>query len=73
MIQEYSEDGSSSANGVFMMISFLARSAVVVLIGFVADQVGLEKTYILCALIGFMGIPLVLKLPEKRFVNNNYI
>ncbi len=66
MIQEHSEDGSSSANGVFMMISFLARSAVVVLIGFVADQVGLEKTYVLCALIGFMGIPIVLKLPERQ-------
>ncbi len=65
MVQEYSEDGSSSANGVFMMISFLARSAVVVLIGLVADQIGLEKTYVLCALLGFMGIPFVLKLPEK--------
>ncbi len=68
MIQEYSEDGSASANGVFMMISFLARSAVVVLIGLVADQIGLEKTYILCALIGFMGIPLVFKLPEKKIM-----
>jgi len=66
MIQEYSEDGSSSANGVFMMISFLARSAVVVLIGFVADQIGLERTYVLCAAIGFMGIPFVLKLPGKK-------
>ncbi len=32
----------------------------------VADQVGLEKTYVLCALIGFMGIPIVLKLPERQ-------
>ena len=66
MIQEYSKDGSSSANGLFMMISFLARSAVVVLIGFIADQIGLKSTYILCALIGFMGIPFVLKLPKKN-------
>ena len=65
MIQEYSKDGSSSANGVFMMISFLARSAVVVLIGFVADQVGLETTYLLCAIVGFLGIPFVYKLPGK--------
>ncbi len=66
MIQEYSKDGSSSANGLFMMISFLARSAVVVLIGFIADQIGLKSTYIFCALIGFMGIPFVLKLPKKN-------
>lgn len=67
MVQEFSEDGSSAANGVFMMISFLARSAVVVLVGFVADQIGLEKTYIFCAAIGFLSIPFVLKL-EKTAV-----
>lgn len=66
MIQEHSEDGSSSANGVFMMISFLARSAVVVIIGFVADQIGLEKTYVFCATVGFLGIPFILKLPKKK-------
>lgn len=62
MVQEFSEDGSSSANGVFMMISFLARSAVVVLVGLVADQIGLEKTYIFCATVGFLSIPFVLKI-----------
>lgn len=64
MIQEFSEDGSSSANGLFMMISFLARSAVVVLVGFVADQIGLEKTYTLCAIVGFLGIPFVLTIKK---------
>jgi len=62
MIQEYSPDGSSAANGVFMMISFLARSAVVVLVGFVADQLGLEKTFVICGVIGLAGIPLVVSL-----------
>lgn len=65
MVQEFSEDGSSAANGVFMMISFLARSAVVVLVGVVADQIGLEKTYILCATVGFLGIPFVLKIGKS--------
>jgi len=58
MIQEYSKEGSSAANGVFMMISFLARSAVVVLVGFVADNLGLETTFAICGLIGLAGIPL---------------
>ena len=62
MVQEYSVNGSSAANGVFMMISFLARSAVVVLVGFVADIVGLEKTFVICGLIGFTGIPFVLRI-----------
>lgn len=58
MIQEYSTDGSSAANGVFMMISFIARSAVVVLVGLVADTVGLETTYLICGAFGLLGIPL---------------
>lgn len=59
MVQEYSQNGSSAANGVFMMISFLARSAVVVLVGFVADIVGLETTFVICGMIGLAGIPFV--------------
>jgi FSR family fosmidomycin resistance protein-like MFS transporter len=64
MIQEATEDGSSSANGLFMMISFLARSAVVVVVGFTADHIGLEKTYILSAMLGLLGIPAILMLPR---------
>ena len=66
MIQEHSGEGSSAANGVFMMISFLARSAVVVLVGFVADQVGLSTTFLLCALIGLAGIPMVFWLRSSQ-------
>lgn len=66
MIQEFSTDGSSSANGVFMMISFLARSAVVVVVGFVADMAGLEKTYILCGVLGLAGIPFIVSLDKQN-------
>lgn len=62
MVQEFSVEGSSAANGVFMMISFMARSAVVVIVGFVADLVGLEETFILCGFIGLAAIPFVLAL-----------
>ena len=66
MIQETSADGSSSANGLFMMISFLARSAVVALVGFTADHIGLERTYILSAVLGLLGIPFIFMLPRKQ-------
>ncbi len=68
MIQEESTGGSSAANGVFMMISFLARSAVVVVVGFCADIFGLQQTYILCSVLGLAGIPFILCL--KPGVNN---
>ena len=65
MIQETSVSGSSSANGLFMMISFLARSAVVVLVGFIADHVGLKNTYIFSGVIGLSGIPFIMALPRQ--------
>lgn len=65
MIQEHSRDGSSSANGVFMMISFIARSATVVVIGAAADLVGLQQTFMLCSVIGLTGIPLIYYLGRK--------
>jgi FSR family fosmidomycin resistance protein-like MFS transporter len=72
MVQEYSKNGSSAANGVFMMVSFLARSAVVVLVGFVADLLGLKTTFTICGVIGLAGIPLVfciksLKIKEEQY------
>ena len=69
MIQEFSVDGSSAANGVFMMISFLARSAVVVLVGLAGDLMGLEKTFVLCAVIGLAGIPVGLTLSPTQPVS----
>lgn len=66
MIQEFSVEGSSAANGVFMMISFLARSAVVVLVGFVADHLGLEQTFVLCGFIGLTAIPFVLAIGSGK-------
>jgi len=65
MIQENARTGKSAANGLFMMISFLARSAVVVIVGFIADKIGLEKTYLISAGLGIIGIPFVFMLPSK--------
>jgi FSR family fosmidomycin resistance protein-like MFS transporter len=47
------------------MISFIARSAVVVVVGFIADRVGLNTTYLISAAIGLISVPFVLVLPEK--------
>lgn len=66
MIQEHSVEGSSAANGVFMMMSFLARSAVVVIVGAVADVFGLSNTYIACGILGLLGIPLILSIPADK-------
>jgi FSR family fosmidomycin resistance protein-like MFS transporter len=47
------------------MISFIARSAVVVLVGFVGDQIGLKSTYFVSAFLVMAAVPFVLKLPRE--------
>jgi FSR family fosmidomycin resistance protein-like MFS transporter len=65
LVQEHAGSSPSAANGFFIMISFMARSAVVVLVGFVADQIGLRTTYIIAAVTGLAAIPFVLRLPPE--------
>ncbi len=66
MIQEHAKNSPSAANGFYMMISFIARSAVIVLIGFCGDLVGLKITYYISAVMGIAGIPFLLMLPENE-------
>lgn len=66
MVQEHSTNSPSAANGIFMMASFTARSSVVVAVGFCADLIGLQYTYLLSALLGLAGIPFILMLPGNR-------
>ena len=64
LVQEHAVDSPSAANGFFIMISFMARSAVVVVVGFIADFIGLRATYFLSDALGLVSIPFVLKLPR---------
>jgi FSR family fosmidomycin resistance protein-like MFS transporter len=66
MVQEHARTSPSTANGLFMMISFMARSAVVVIVGFIGDLIGLGATYVICAVLGLVAIPFVLKLPGRH-------
>lgn len=66
MVQEHSTHSPSAANGIFMMASFTARSSVVVVVGFCADLIGLQNTYLLSALLGLAGIPFIVMLPKSR-------
>jgi FSR family fosmidomycin resistance protein-like MFS transporter len=45
-----------------MMISFAVRSIAVFFAGIIGDVAGLENMFITSALIGFLGIPFLLKL-----------
>jgi FSR family fosmidomycin resistance protein-like MFS transporter len=65
LVQENAREAPAAANGFYMMASFIARSAVVVVVGFIADRIGLNATYLISAAMGLIGIPFVLMLPRK--------
>lgn len=66
LVQEHARSSPSAANGFFMMISFTARSAVVVLVGYAADRIGLQATYLLTAALGAAAVPFVWRLPKSE-------
>jgi MFS transporter, FSR family, fosmidomycin resistance protein len=65
LVQEHSTSSPAAANGMFMMVSFMARSSIVVIVGFMGDAIGLEATYICSSLLGLLGIPFILMLPGE--------
>jgi MFS transporter, FSR family, fosmidomycin resistance protein len=64
MVQENSGNNPAAANGLFMMFSFLARSAIVVIVGWFGDMMGLKTAYIISAVLGLFAIPFIFRLPE---------
>ncbi len=66
LVQEHAKDSPAAANGMFMMIAFVARSTVVILIGLIADHTSLETTYLISAAAGLIGIPFIFMLPKHR-------
>lgn len=64
IVQEHAGETPAAANGLYMMVSFAARAAAIVVVGIIGDMVGLKNMYILCALGAFTAIPFVLKLKD---------
>ncbi len=57
IIQENAGGNPSAANGIFMMVSFVARSVSVVLVGLIGDFTGLSNMYLICAAAGLLALP----------------
>ncbi len=66
LVQEHAGEHPAAANGLYMMSSFLARSAIVVVVGWIGDMAGLKTTYIVSAALGLIAIPFILKLPRDK-------
>jgi FSR family fosmidomycin resistance protein-like MFS transporter len=66
LVQDLNSDRPAFVNSIFWSISFLLTAAATVIVGFLGDHLGLEKTFWLSALLGFGSIPFILNLKAKR-------
>lgn len=66
MVLEQVPEQRATANGLFMSLSFLIRSAVTLIIGFLGDSVGLETAFMFAVVMTFLSVPVVFLLPDLR-------
>ncbi len=66
LVQESFPDNRALANGVYMSLSFVLGSVVVVVLGAMGDLFGLRLAFTASAVITLVGLPLIFLLPRRR-------
>lgn len=69
LVQESHPENRALANGIFMAMSFLLRSVVVILMGGIGDLFGLRTGFVLSGILMLIGTPLLLLLPRNQHEN----
>jgi FSR family fosmidomycin resistance protein-like MFS transporter len=65
LVQDHFPEARSIANGIYLATNFLFLSLTAYLIGVFGDAIGLRQTFVVCSLIGLVGIPFLFFLPNK--------
>ena len=65
IIQELDTKHLAFVNGIFMTISFSLSSIMLLVVGFLADNIGLDTTYLISGLVASIAIPFAFMLPKK--------
>lgn len=64
MVQDHAGDHPATANGLYMGISFVTGAINPLLVGAVADLVGLRTAFAWSAVVALLGVPLIYALPR---------
>ncbi len=65
LVQDHVPENRALANGVFLMMSFLVRSFVLVLLGMAGDAWGLRTAFTISGGIALIAMPAILALPKR--------
>lgn len=66
LVQDHHPENRATANGLFMLISFLGMSASSLLVGIAGDAWGLRTTFLIGAAVALTTIPAILAIPKTR-------
>ena len=66
LVQESFPKNRALANGLYMALSFVIRSAAVIALGLVGDRIGLRPAFAASAVVPLLGVPLVVLLPPGK-------
>jgi len=58
-VQDSFPDNRALANGTFLAMNFAVRAAGIYTVGLLADGAGLDRAFLVAALVGFLAIPAV--------------
>jgi FSR family fosmidomycin resistance protein-like MFS transporter len=67
LVQDHVPNNRAIGNGIYISISFLLRSIVLLLVGMVGDAYSLRTAYYLSAVLSILATPVVFFLPGSRF------
>jgi FSR family fosmidomycin resistance protein-like MFS transporter len=65
IVQECYPENRAMANGLYMALSFVLRSIILVIFGIVSDAVGLTNAYLLSAVLLVVGLPVLSRFPDR--------
>jgi FSR family fosmidomycin resistance protein-like MFS transporter len=65
LVQEQFPENRALANGLYLALSFLIRSAAVLLVGAIGDLLGLKIAFVIGGLLMIAGLPFVYALPRR--------
>ncbi|MDD2549444.1 MAG: MFS transporter [Bacteroidales bacterium] len=68
IVQEQSTSRPAFLNSIYMTISFVVNSIMVLLVGALSDRIGLSTTLLITAIMAFGSIGFVFLFPEKKKV-----
>ena len=66
IVQEHFPNNRATANGIWMMISFVLRPLATIAIGFMGDTIGLERAMFWAAWFSLLAVFAIWRLPERK-------